>query len=63
MNKRTKLIASSILGIILFLGVSYNYVLNNPVSVIVTASIGTTTIPTTTTVSYTHLTLPTITGV
>ena len=49
MNKRTKLIASSILGIILFLGVSYNYVLNNPVSVIVTASIGTTTIPTTTT--------------
>ena len=49
MNKRTKLIVSSILGIILFLGVSYNYVLNNPVSVIVTASIGTTTIPTTTT--------------
>ena len=43
MNKRTKLIASSILGIILFLGVSYNYVLNNPVSVSVTASIGTTT--------------------
>ena len=49
MNKRTKLIVSSILGIILFLGVSYNYVLNNPASVIVTASIGTTTIPTTTT--------------
>ena len=49
MNKRTKLIASSILGIILFLGVSYNYVLNNPVSVTVTASIGTTTSTSTTT--------------
>ena len=49
MNKRTKLIASSILGIILFLGVSYNYVLNNPVSVTVTASIGTTTTTSTTT--------------
>ncbi len=49
MNKRTKLIASSILGIILFLGVSYNYVLSNPVSVTVTASIGTTTSTSTTT--------------
>ena len=49
MNKRTKLIASSILGIILFLGVSYNYVLNNPVSVTLTASIGTTTSTSTTT--------------
>ncbi len=49
MNKRTKLIASSILGIILFLGVSYNYVLNNPVSFTVTASIGTTTSTSTTT--------------
>ena len=49
MNKRTKLITSSILGIILFLGVSYNYVLNNPVSVTVTASIGTTTSTSTTT--------------
>ena len=49
MNKRTKLIASSILVIILFLGVSYNYVLNNPVSVTVTASIGTTTSTSTTT--------------
>ena len=49
MNKRTKLIASSILVIILFLGVSYNYVFNNPVSVTVTASIGTTTSTSTTT--------------
>ena len=49
MNKRTKLIASSILVIILFLGVSYNYVLNNPVSVTVAASIGTTTSTSTTT--------------
>ena len=49
MNKRTKLIASSILVVILFLGVSYNYVLNNPVSVTVTASIGTTTSTSTTT--------------
>ena len=49
MNKRTKLIASSILGIILFLGVSYNYVLNNPVSVTLTASIGKTTSTSTTT--------------
>ena len=66
MNKRTKLIASSILGIILFLGVSYNYVLNNPVSVIVTASIGTTTIPTTTTsttTTYTSTTTSTTTTI
>ena len=48
MSKRTKLVAASILSIILFLGVSYNYVLNNPVSVTVTASIGTTTSTTTT---------------
>ena len=59
MNKRTKLIASSILGIILFLGVSYNYVLNNPVSVMVTASIGTTTSTSTTTSTTT--TIPTTT--
>ena len=69
MNNRNKLIATSILGIFLFLGMSYNYVLDNPVSVTVTASIGTTTststtistttTSTTTTVSYTHLTLPT----
>ena len=49
MSKRTKLVAASILSIILFLGVSYNYVLNNPVSVTVTASIGTTTSTTTST--------------
>ena len=48
MSKRTKLVAASILSIILFLGVSYNYVLNNPVSVTVTASIGTTTSTTST---------------
>ena len=48
MSKRTKLVALSILSIILFLGVSYNYVLNNPVSVTVTASIGTTTSTTST---------------
>ena len=51
MSKRTKLVALSILSIILFLGVSYNYVLNNPVSVTVTASIGTTTSTTTSTTS------------
>ena len=59
MNKRTKLIASSILVIILFLGVSYNYVLNNPVSVTLTASIGTTTSTSTTTSTTT--TIPTTT--
>ena len=51
MSKRTKLVAASILSIILFLGVSYNYVLNNPVSVTVTASIGTTTSTTSSTTS------------
>ena len=51
MSKRTKLVALSILSIILFLGVSYNYVLNNPVSVTVTASIGTTTSTTSSTTS------------
>ena len=51
MSKRTKLVAASILSIILFLGVSYNYVLNNPVSVTVTASIGTTTSTTSTSTS------------
>ena len=56
MNKRTKLIASSILGIILFLGVSYNYVLNNPVSVTLTASIGTTTSTSTSTTTSTTTT-------
>ena len=66
MNKRTKLIASSILGIILFLGVSYNYVLNNPVSVTLTASIGTTTststsTTTSTTTTSTTTTIPTTT--
>ena len=58
MNKRNKLIATSILSIFLFLGVSYNYVLNNPVSVTVTASIGTTTSTTTTS---TTTTIPTTT--
>ncbi len=56
MSKRTKLVAASILSIILFLGVSYNYVLNNPVSVTVTASIGTTTSTTSTTTSTTTTT-------
>ena len=59
MNNRNKLIATSILGIFLFLGVSYNYVLDNPVSVTVTASIGTTT-STSTTIS-TTTTIPTTT--
>jgi len=58
MNKRNKLIATSILSIFLFLGVSYNYVLNNPVSVTVTASIGTTTSTTTTSIT---TTIPTTT--
>ena len=58
MNKRNKLIATSILSIFLFLGVSYNYVLNNPVSITVTASIGTTTSTTTTS---TTTTIPTTT--
>ena len=59
MSKRTKLVALSILSIILFLGVSYNYVLNNPVSVTVTASIGTTTSTTSTTTSTTTTTTTT----
>ena len=59
MSKRTKLVAASILSIILFLGVSYNYVLNNPVSVTVTASIGTTTSTTSTTTSTTTTTTTT----
>ena len=59
MNKRNKLIATSILSIFLFLGVSYNYVLNNPVSVTVTASIGTTTSTSSTTSTTT--TIPTTT--
>ena len=59
MSKRTKLVAASILSIILFLGVSYNYVLNNPVSVTVTASIGTTTSTTSTSTSTTTTTTTT----
>ena len=59
MSKRTKLVALSILSIILFLGVSYNYVLNNPVSVTVTASIGTTTSTTSTSTSTTTTTTTT----
>ena len=58
MSKRTKLVALSILSIILFLGVSYNYVLNNPVSVTVTASIGTTS-STTSTITSTSTTTTT----
>ena len=50
-----------ILSIILFLGVSYNYVLNNPVSVTVTASIGTTTSTTTSTTSTSTTTTTTTT--
>ena len=61
MSKRTKLVAASILSIILFLGVSYNCVLNNPVSVTVTASIGTTTSTTTTSTSTTTTTTTTTT--
>ena len=61
MSKRTKLVALSILSIILFLGVSYNYVLNNPVSVTVTASIGTTTSTTSTSTSTTTTTTTTTT--
>jgi len=61
MSKRTKLVAASILSIILFLGVSYNYVLNNPVSVTVTASIGTTTSTTSTSTSTTTTTTTTTT--
>jgi len=61
MSKRTKLVAASILSIILFLGVSYNYVLNNPVSVTVTASIGTTTSTTSTSTSTTTSTTTTTT--
>jgi len=61
MSKRTKLVAASILSIILFLGVSYNYVLNNPVSVTVTASIGTTTSTTTSTTSTSTTTTTTTT--
>ena len=62
MSKRTKLVAASILGIFLFLGVSYNYVLNNPVSVTVTASIGTTTSTTTSSTSTTTTTTTTTTS-
>ena len=61
MSKRSKLVAASILSIILFLGVSYNYVLNNPVSVTVTASIGTTTSTTTSTTSTSTTTTTTTT--
>ncbi len=61
MSKRTKLVAASILSIILFLGVSYNYVLNNPVSVTVTASIGTTTSTTSTSTSTSTTTTTTTT--
>jgi len=59
MNKRNKLIATSLISIFFFLGVSYNYVLNNPVSVTVTASIGTTTSTSSTTSTTT--TIPTTT--
>ena len=45
----------------MFLGVSYNYVLNNPVSVTVTASIGTTTSTTSTSTSTTTSTTTTTT--
>jgi len=62
MSKRTKLVAASILGIFLFLGVSYNYVLNNPVSVTVTASIGTTTSTTSSSTSTTTTTTTTTTS-
>ena len=61
MSKRTKLVAALILSIILFLGVSYNYVLNNPVSVTVTASIGTTTSTTSTSTSTSTTTTTTTT--
>ena len=62
MNKRNKLIATSILGIFLFLGVSYNNVIDNPVSVTETASIGTTSSTSTTTTSTSTTTSTTTTS-
>ncbi len=63
MNRRSKLITSIIFLIILFLGASYVYIVNNPVTVNISASVGTTTtisIPITTT-STTTTTLTTTT--